>query len=137
MYLGNVTELFLTGNAISSTRGLDRIFSLERLTLDENKISQLTHIVGLANLPFLMNLDLKGNPFEIDGTSQLLMTHSAACFEADSSLSLPSQILHPPVLRYLICSARLDAVIYRKMQPSGICNVYYLFLTKNLLLKKS
>lgn len=71
MYLGNVTELFLTGNAISSTRGLDRIFSLERLTLDENKISQLTHIVGLANLPFLMSLDLKGNPFEIDGTSQL------------------------------------------------------------------
>ena len=82
MYLGNVTELFLTGNAISSTRGLDRIFSLERLTLDENKISQLTHIVGLANLPFLMTLDLKGNPFEIDGTSQLLVTHSAACYEA-------------------------------------------------------
>ena len=97
MYLGNVTELFLTGNAISSTRGLDRIFSLERLTLDENKISQLTHIVGLANLPFLMSLDLKGNPFEIDGTSQLIMTHSIACFEADSSLSLPSQILHRPV----------------------------------------
>ena len=71
MYIGNVTELFLTGNEISSTRGLDRIFSLERLTLDENKISQLTHIVGLANLPFLMNLDLKGNPFEIDGKTQL------------------------------------------------------------------
>ena len=82
MHLGNVTELLLTGNAITSTRGLDRIFSLESLTLDENKISQLTHIVGLANLPFLMTLDLKGNPFEIDGTSQLLVTHSAACYEA-------------------------------------------------------
>jgi Leucine-rich repeat (LRR) protein len=68
MYIGNVTELFLTGNEISSTRGLDRIFSLEHLALDENKLNQLTHIVGLANLPFLMNLDLKGNPFEVDGT---------------------------------------------------------------------
>lgn len=68
MHLGNVTELCLTGNEISSTRGLDRIFSLERLALDENNINQLTHIVGLANLPFLTNLDLKGNPFEVDGT---------------------------------------------------------------------
>lgn len=67
MYLGNVTELLLSGNAITSTRGLDRVFSLERLALDENKISQLTHIVGIAKLPFLMNLDMKGNPFEIDG----------------------------------------------------------------------
>lgn len=87
MYLGNVTELFLTGNDISSTRGLDRIFSLEHLTLDENKINQLTHIVGIAKLPFLMNLDVKGNPFEIDGTTQLFMTHLAACFEAFSILS--------------------------------------------------
>jgi hypothetical protein len=91
MYLGNVTELFLTGNAISSTRGLDRVFSLERLALDENNISQLTHIVGLANLPFLMNLDLKGNPLEIDGTMHLFVTHLVACFEADSSL--PNSLL--------------------------------------------
>jgi Leucine-rich repeat (LRR) protein len=94
MYLGNVTELFLTGNAISSTRGLDRIFSLERLTLDENKIGQLTHIVGLANLPFLMSLDLKGNPFEIDGTSQLIMTIR--------SLVLKQTHLSPSLLRSCI-----------------------------------
>ena len=71
LYLGNVTELLLSGNAITSTRGLDRVFSLERLALDENKITQLTHIVGIAKLPFLMNLDMKGNPFEIDGTKFL------------------------------------------------------------------
>lgn len=69
MHLGNVTELLLSGNAITSTRGLDRVFSLERLALDENNITQLTHIVGIAKLPFLMNLDMKGNPFEIDGTN--------------------------------------------------------------------
>ena len=73
MHIGNVTELLLTGNEISTTRGLDRIFSLERLSLDENKIQQLTHISGLAELPFLVNFDLKGNPFEVDG--EILRTH--------------------------------------------------------------
>jgi Leucine-rich repeat (LRR) protein len=73
MHIGNVTELLLTGNEISTTRGLDRIFSLERLSLDENKIQQLTHISGLAKLPFLVNFDLKGNPFEVDG--EILRTH--------------------------------------------------------------
>ena len=88
MHLGNVTELCLTGNEISSTRGLDRIFSLERLALDENNINQLTHIVGLANLPFLMNLDLKGNPFEVDGTR--LVTHELLQILAlKQNLSLP------------------------------------------------
>ena len=67
MYIGNVTELILTGNEISTTRGIDRIFSLERLLLDENKIQHLTHITGVAKMPFLMNFDLKGNPLEIDG----------------------------------------------------------------------
>eukprot|EP00581_Thalassiosira_minuscula_P014765 CAMPEP_0183721460 /NCGR_PEP_ID=MMETSP0737-20130205/13729_1 /TAXON_ID=385413 /ORGANISM="Thalassiosira miniscula, Strain CCMP1093" /LENGTH=1599 /DNA_ID=CAMNT_0025951471 /DNA_START=195 /DNA_END=4994 /DNA_ORIENTATION=+ len=66
MYIGNVTELILTGNEISSTRGLDRLFSLERLSLDENNIHTLTNIAGIAKIPFLMNLDLKGNPLESD-----------------------------------------------------------------------
>jgi len=64
MHIGNVTELILTGNKISSTRGLDRLFSLERLSLDENNIYNLASISGIAKLPFLMNFDLKGNPLE-------------------------------------------------------------------------
>jgi len=64
MHIGNVTEFILTGNEISSTRGLDRLFSLERLSLDENNICNLANISGIAKLPFLMNFDLKGNPLE-------------------------------------------------------------------------
>lgn len=67
MHIGNVKELILSGNEISSTRGLDRLFSLERLALDENKIQHLADISGLAKLPFLMNLDIKGNPLEASG----------------------------------------------------------------------
>ena len=67
MHIGNVTELILTGNEITSTLGLDRLFSLERLSLDENNIQHLTHIAGVAKIPFLMNFDLKGNPIEADG----------------------------------------------------------------------
>lgn len=58
----------MTGNEISSSRGLDRIFSLERLSLDENRIQSLANISGIAKIPFLMNFDIKGNPiFEGDG----------------------------------------------------------------------
>jgi len=93
MHIGNITELILTGNEISTTRGLDRIFSLERLSLDENKIQQLPHISGVAKMPFLVNFDLKGNPFEIDGEMFLVnvylilsapnQTHSlTSCFRS-------------------------------------------------------
>jgi hypothetical protein len=68
MYIGNVTELILTGNEITTTRGLDRLFSLERLSLNENKIRNLSDIAGVANLPFLMNFDLRDNPLMADDT---------------------------------------------------------------------
>jgi hypothetical protein len=68
MYIGNVTELILTGNEITTTRGLDRLFSLERLLLNENKIHNLSDIAGVANLPFLMNFDLRDNPLMEDET---------------------------------------------------------------------
>lgn len=71
MYIGNVTELILSGNEISSTRGLDRVLSLERLSLDENKIHHLSDIAGVSQMPFLMNFDLKGNPIEINGEAFL------------------------------------------------------------------
>lgn len=72
MHIGNVKELILSGNEIASTHGLDRLFSLEKLALNENKIKNLADISGLAKLPFLMNLDIKGNPFEASGTELLL-----------------------------------------------------------------
>jgi Leucine-rich repeat (LRR) protein len=74
MHVGNVKELILSGNEISSVQGLDRLFSLERLSLDENKIDLLADISSLANLPFLMNLDIKGNPLEIAGEISTINT---------------------------------------------------------------
>ena len=71
LYIGNITELILTGNEITTTRGLDRLFSLERLSLSENKIHNLSDIVGIANLPFLMNLDLKDNPLMEDEVARI------------------------------------------------------------------
>ena len=67
MYIGNVTELILTGNELTSTHGLDRLFSLERLSLDENNIHNLANIAGIGKIPFLMNFDIRGNPLEGDG----------------------------------------------------------------------
>ncbi|KAL7546571.1 hypothetical protein ACHAWF_009903 [Thalassiosira exigua] len=66
LHVGNVTELILTGNELSSTRGLDRLFSLERLSLDENRIRNLANVAGIAKLPFLATFDLKDNPLESD-----------------------------------------------------------------------
>lgn len=83
MHVGNVKELILTGNDIPSTRGLDRLFSLERLSLDNNKIQNLTDISSLAKLPFLMNLDIKGNPMEMAGMSFVF-----ECFVTAASFSL-------------------------------------------------
>lgn len=75
MHIGNVKELILSGNEITSSQGLDRLFSLERLSLDQNKIQHLATISGLAKLPFLTNFDLKGNPLEIAGVSSLFHCH--------------------------------------------------------------
>jgi hypothetical protein len=95
MHIGNITELILTGNEISTTRGLDRIFSLELLSLDENKIQQLTHISAIAKMPFLMNFDLKGNPFEIDGEM----------FLVNDYLILPAlNQTHPLLSRFRSCN---------------------------------
>ncbi len=72
LHIGNVKELILSGNEISSTNGLDRIFSLERLSLDDNKIEHISNIAGIAKLPFLMNFDLKGNPIDVEGMFSVL-----------------------------------------------------------------
>eukprot|EP00978_Attheya_sp_CCMP212_P034878 scaffold148867_cov58-Attheya_sp.AAC.1 len=62
--LGNVKSLILTGNQLTSTRGLERLYALERLDLDENNISALPDVAGIAGLPDLEALTLSGNPLE-------------------------------------------------------------------------
>ena len=65
--LGNIRTLVLSWNQISSVEGLDRMYSLERLAIDHNNIQYLQDAAGLANLPDLMHLEMKGNPIETNG----------------------------------------------------------------------
>ena len=58
----HLKTLLLTGNQIETANGLDQLHSLEHLALDDNKIKTWTDIVGLARLPYLNILKLKGNP---------------------------------------------------------------------------
>jgi hypothetical protein len=41
---------------------LDRLYSLERLSLDKNKLTDLASVAGLANLPELKWLKMTDNP---------------------------------------------------------------------------
>ena len=68
LILGNIKTLVLSSNQLSSVDGLERMYSLERLSLDHNNIKYLQDIAGLAALPDLMHLELKGNPIETLGT---------------------------------------------------------------------
>lgn len=92
LHIGNIKELILSGNEISSTNGLDRLFSLERLSLDDNKIQHITNIAGIAKLPFLMNFDLKGNPVEIEGVFNDFMERFQAMVEI-IDLFIPSVLI--------------------------------------------
>jgi hypothetical protein len=60
--LGNIKVLILTGNRIRAVQGLDRLYSLESLSLDKNNLADLANVAGLANLPELKSLKLIGNP---------------------------------------------------------------------------
>jgi len=60
--LGNIKVLVLTGNRIRTVQGLDRLYSLEKLSLDRNNLKDLASVAGLAKLPELKSLKLIGNP---------------------------------------------------------------------------
>lgn len=67
LMLGNIRTLVLSWNQLSTVAGLERMYSLERLAIDHNNIQFLQDAAGLANLPELMHLEIKGNPIETNG----------------------------------------------------------------------
>lgn len=67
LMLGNIRTLVLSWNQLTTVAGLERMYSLERLAIDYNNIQYLQDAAGLANLPELMHLEMKGNPIESNG----------------------------------------------------------------------
>ncbi|KAK7205043.1 hypothetical protein BZA70DRAFT_278951 [Myxozyma melibiosi] len=58
-----ITVLNLRGNNIVSLAGLDRILSLERLDLRDNKLTDPTELARLTGAPNLSEIWVLGNPF--------------------------------------------------------------------------
>jgi hypothetical protein len=67
MFIGNLKVLLLSNNYIDNVNGLDRLYSLERLSLDNNQLVNLSDISTLAKLPNLEQLSLLGNPMVTQG----------------------------------------------------------------------
>ena len=72
LMLGNIRTLVLSWNQLSTVDGLERMYSLERLAIDHNNIQFLQDAAGLANLPELMHLEIKGNPIETNGEFDII-----------------------------------------------------------------
>jgi len=68
--IGNITVLLLANNNIENVCGLERLYSLKKLDLTNNKIKELCDVSALAQLPNLMELNLKGNPIVKRGTKR-------------------------------------------------------------------
>ncbi|VDN44026.1 unnamed protein product [Gongylonema pulchrum] len=60
--LGNVKQLHLAGNKISSLNGLHKLYSLEFLDVRDNNVSSPEDIKSVGSLPCLDHLILRGNP---------------------------------------------------------------------------
>lgn len=71
LLVGNIKVLLLANNCIIDVQGLDHLYSLQKLDLQNNRISKLCDVSALARLPELMELNLKGNPFASKGKTPL------------------------------------------------------------------
>lgn len=64
--VGNLRSLNLRGNLISTTGGLEKVFSLEDIDLSVNRIRDLQEAARLSTLPLLRRVWLKKNPLEAE-----------------------------------------------------------------------
>lgn len=58
----NVKVLNMGNNSLKNVCGIERLNSLESLYIGYNRIASVADVSGIAILPRLMNLELKGNP---------------------------------------------------------------------------
>ena len=69
----DIRVLLLRHNALESTEGLDKLYSLEHLDLADNAISSLEEGLRLRNLPFLETIWLAGNPLSFKEDYRVVM----------------------------------------------------------------
>jgi len=67
LLLGNITTINLSHNRLRHVEGLDKLYSLESLMIDNNDIRSWADIVSITHLPQLMRLDITGNPVVVEG----------------------------------------------------------------------
>ena len=58
-----ITALNLRGNRLRSIAGIERLLSLERLDLRDNKLTDPTEIARLTGIPYIREIWVSGNPF--------------------------------------------------------------------------
>eukprot|EP00899_Mesostigma_viride_P014135 jgi/Mesvir1/22722/Mv14130-RA.1 len=63
--VGNIRVLVLRYNALGSTAGLEKLYSLEELDLSCNLLASWEHVRRLSPLPCLTKLWLMGNPLSV------------------------------------------------------------------------
>lgn len=64
--LGNIYELDLRGNRLTMLVGLDRLWSLKRLDVRDNRIEDWSELTRLVSLPNLEDVWVAGNPFTVN-----------------------------------------------------------------------
>lgn len=58
-----ITALNLRGNRLRSIAGIERLLSLERLDLRDNRLTDPTEIARLTGIPYIREIWVSGNPF--------------------------------------------------------------------------
>eukprot|EP00795_Rhopilema_esculentum_P017691 gene17691-9348_t len=117
----HLKTLLLEGNKLSSLKEVPNFLppSLMTMTMAENELVDLTEIQLFANLPFLEELSLFGNPFAVDESGKYLFSkvpsvkldassvtqadrHSANVFEAEGHLKMLQPGQHNKLARHLL-----------------------------------
>ncbi|GMH67710.1 hypothetical protein TrRE_jg6905 [Triparma retinervis] len=95
--LGNIKVLLLTGNRLTSGKGLEKLYAIEYLAIDDNRIHALADVAGIAKLPCLSDLDLKENPF-CDSNYRIAILDLFRSHRGGVTETIPNSNLHSLLL---------------------------------------
>eukprot|EP00520_Triparma_pacifica_P017339 CAMPEP_0118642780 /NCGR_PEP_ID=MMETSP0785-20121206/6017_1 /TAXON_ID=91992 /ORGANISM="Bolidomonas pacifica, Strain CCMP 1866" /LENGTH=1183 /DNA_ID=CAMNT_0006534353 /DNA_START=107 /DNA_END=3655 /DNA_ORIENTATION=- len=95
--LGNIKVLLLTGNRLTNGKGLEKLYSIEYLAIDDNNIHALADIAGITKLPCLSDLNLKDNPF-CDSNFRIPVLNLFRSHRGGVTETIPNSNLHSLLL---------------------------------------